>query len=69
MGRNHRKTVPTFLNCSECGNKQSIRRIIGRQREEGHTKHLWCIRCRETTAHIETKYEVRRMGETHENSV
>jgi len=59
MARNDRRTVQTNLVCDECGFVQTIRRIIGRQRPDGHTKHLWCIRCRKRTSHTEIKAEWR----------
>jgi len=47
------KMVTSKLHCTVCGNTQSIPRKRSKRREEGHIKHMFCIRCNETTAHIE----------------
>lgn len=64
MAKTHRRTVQTNLVC-ECGEIQVIRRIKGRQRPDGHAKHLWCIRCKRRTPHTEIKHEwgLKELGE------
>ncbi|MBP1308810.1 ribosomal protein L32 [Paenibacillus sp. 1182] len=47
------KTIPTYLTCSECGDVKTIHRVIGRQKEVDHIKHLYCHICYNRTAHIE----------------
>ena len=44
--------VQTKLVCG-CGEVFTIFRKKGRQRRDGHIKHLWCIRCKARTAHTE----------------
>lgn len=55
MGRKSIRTVETFLICSVCDNVYPMFRHKGKQKKDGHIKHLWCYRCKETTAHIEDK--------------
>ena len=45
--------VKTYLECKECGNVFSIWRKSGRQKPEGHIKHLYCYKCQQVTAHVE----------------
>ncbi|AKA44375.1 hypothetical protein [Paenibacillus polymyxa] len=47
------KTIPTSLTCTVCGDVKTIHRIIGRQREVDHIKHLYCHKCYCRTAHME----------------
>lgn len=49
------KTVGTELECTQCGNVAPIQRKKGKQREKGHTKHMYCWKCKDTTAHTEVK--------------
>lgn len=53
MARRSRAVSPTTLVCEECGDYFPIVRKTGRQREKGHIKHLYCVRCRKETAHFE----------------
>jgi len=48
-----RKTYQTLLRCNDCGNLFPIHRRKGRTRGYGHTKHLYCYRCRQVTAHTD----------------
>lgn len=41
------------LVCEECGNEFKVPRKRAKKREEGHIKHMHCIKCQETTAHVE----------------
>jgi len=44
--------------CINCGNKGiPVMRERGRKREAGHRKALYCITCRTTVNHIETRNE------------
>lgn len=49
-----RKLRRVDLVCSVCGRRETIQRYK-RLHLEGHVKHLWCVGCREETAHIETR--------------
>lgn len=49
------KTIATQLKCPQCGNIAPIQRKRGKQREKGHTKHMYCYKCKEITGHIEIK--------------
>lgn len=53
MAKTDRKTIPKKLQCKKCNNVQEIRRIIGRNRETGHIKNIYCFKCMRKTAHIE----------------
>jgi len=48
-----RKVVMATLYCSKCHNKAEIWRKAWKQKKNNHIKHLWCIKCRYRTAHIE----------------
>lgn len=41
------------LFCEKCGSTFPIMRQKGYGREKGHVKHVWCIKCKEVTAHLE----------------
>lgn len=42
--------------CTECGNEGiPIMRPVGRQREPGHLKKLYCIHCKKEVNHVEIK--------------
>lgn len=51
-------TIPTYLECSCCKNVQQIHRKRSKGREKNHIKHMYCYRCKETTAHIEKKEDL-----------
>lgn len=53
MQKNQKMTY-SKLNCENCGNLIKIPRFRGKWREEGHVKHMYCYKCQEITAHIET---------------
>lgn len=40
--------------CMECGNEFPIPRTK-KQREKGHNKDLYCIKCKKRTTHIEVR--------------
>jgi uncharacterized protein YlaI len=48
------REVHEFI-CKECGNKYPLARRSDKRKEEGHIKHLYCIKCKKMTAH-EEKY-------------
>ena len=47
------RTIMKELKCTVCGDVFPIQRRINRNRAKGHIKHLWCLKCREVTAHKE----------------
>lgn len=47
--------VPTKLKCTKCGNVYPIWRGRGNRRKDGHTKHVYCFKCQEVTAHVEAR--------------
>ncbi len=47
------KVKQVALECRQCGNRTYIWRKQGKLRERGHVKRLWCIECRDRTAHVE----------------
>ena len=48
-------TKTTYLECDECGNVVTIHRKKHKMREKDHVKHMYCFKCKDRTAHIETK--------------
>ena len=48
-------TSVSTLFCTECGTRMYVPRLASCQREEGHTKHLYCPHCRKKTAHTEVR--------------
>ena len=52
------KTKDTYLECEVCKNIATIRRKRHKMRENNHTKHMYCFKCKETTAHIEKKEDL-----------
>lgn len=55
MGRqtDFRNTAAKLLRCNNCGFEQTIRRKKSKNQKAGHQKHLWCIQCKDKTAHTE----------------
>lgn len=47
----------TNCQCPDCSHVINIPRLLGRERENGHKKDLWCIKCKKITTHIEQKKE------------
>lgn len=45
------RMILTNLKCEECGNVFNIPRKRGELRDKGHTKHVWCFKCKKQTAH------------------
>jgi hypothetical protein len=52
----------SVLTCQNCGTKRAILRFIGARREIGHIKHLYCVKCKQDTQHMES-------GETGERTL
>ena len=53
MGRN---LIMSDFYCTRCGSKGlPVWRKTGAEREAGHLKKLWCLRCRQETNHVECK--------------
>jgi hypothetical protein len=52
------RTSQTHLSCSCCSNVVSIHRKRSKMKEKNHVKHMYCWKCKETTAHIEVKEDV-----------
>lgn len=48
-------SVPTFIKCPWCGNKQQIWRKTGRQKSIGHIKDIYCPFCKTDVKGIEVK--------------
>lgn len=55
FGASVRKVSMSIFHCQECGSKMSLPRKKNLQREKGHVKHLYCIKCREVTPHNEVR--------------
>ena len=51
MGRRINRVFMTNLKCEDCSNIFKIPRKRGETREKGHTKHVWCYKCKKITAH------------------
>lgn len=51
--RSMRSVELSYFECPECQHIFPIPRKIGRFREKGHIKDLWCPRCKEITKHYE----------------
>ena len=52
--------VPSKLICPDCGAIFVIQRRMGEQRKLGHTKHLYCFKCKETRGFLEIQDNVQR---------
>lgn len=51
-------TTERVFKCSICGNKTIAYKKSSRKTTTGHTKHLWCYKCLDRTAHIQqTKWD------------
>ena len=50
-----KKLQQVFLECQKCGRTQMIWRKKSRLKEPWHVKHLWCIDCKDRTAHVEVR--------------
>lgn len=56
MGRNRNFTLESDFYCTMCGNKGiPIARKRGQEREAGHLKKLFCLKCKIETNHVECK--------------
>ncbi len=47
-------TISNFY-CLSCGNKISLPRARGQQREKHHIKDIYCIHCGKETKHVEKR--------------
>lgn len=48
-------TISDFY-CTKCGNKSiPIPRGLGREREPGHLKNIFCVYCKKDTNHVECR--------------
>lgn len=55
-GRRKRKELLSEFWCISCGQRGiPIMRNRGQQRPEGHRKVLYCVNCRKTVNHVETR--------------
>ena len=52
---NRRNFTISEVYCSDCGSMTTVPRKKNKQREKGHVKDLWCIRCKTTTKHVEKR--------------
>lgn len=53
-----RKVKERKFACDKCGNKVIAYKKSCHMTKEGHTKHMWCFKCMEITAHSQlTKWE------------
>lgn len=54
------RTAETYLKCTteDCGNVVQIHRKRSKMREKNHVKHMYCFKCKETTAHVEEKEDL-----------
>lgn len=43
----------SVVECLECGHRYPLFRQTVRQKSEGHIKHVWCVICKDETAHTE----------------
>lgn len=47
-------TISTFT-CTQCNNSISLPRKASKQRERGHLKRIYCIKCKEEINHLEKR--------------
>lgn len=55
MGASVRKVSMSDFYCQECNFKLVLPRKKNLQREKGHIKHIYCIKCKCVTAHSEVR--------------
>ena len=48
-----RKTTNSTFICSNCNAYIPLPRLIKRQKEREHIKHIWCYKCKEVRGFIE----------------
>ena len=48
-----RKVVQKRLSCTTCNYVANIFRVMGKDKNVGHVKHMYCPRCKNTKAFIE----------------
>lgn len=53
MANSKTRTFLTYLYCGKCGQVFILHRQTSKRKKQGHAKHLYCIRCKETTKHYE----------------
>lgn len=51
--KNKKLTIQKTLSCNVCYLTITILRLAGKNRKEGHIKHMWCPMCQKITAHTE----------------
>lgn len=57
MPKTARPLINKEMQCLDCKTTQTIQRIKGRDRKQGHIKTLWCCACRERILHKELGWE------------
>jgi ribosomal protein L33 len=50
---NDKNTVSVVLECTECKNTQEIRRKKSNLKKVGHKKHIYCVKCKKITLHLD----------------
>ena len=51
--RKRQKSSTRHYQCENCGSIMPIARISAQEKEYYHPKHLYCIKCKTETKHIE----------------
>lgn len=52
--RNSRKPPQVRdFRCEVCGEKVQATKSTGKKTSAGHIKHMWCIKCKEVTPHVQ----------------
>ncbi len=55
MSRRYKVIINDFY-CTCCGSKGiGIPRVVGKQRESGHLKKIYCLKCQKETNHVECR--------------
>lgn len=52
---NLKSFIASTMICQDCKSIQMLNRPKSKTRELGHIKHLYCIKCRSVTAHLEVR--------------
>lgn len=56
MGYNkHHQFSISDMYCEKCGFHTTVPRSVGKQREKGHLKTMWCPRCQQKTEFREVR--------------
>ena len=48
-----KKMKSSTMKCTQCGTEYTIQRVVGKEKECGHLKKVWCVKCRKDTNHVE----------------